>query len=75
MSPQTVFFKDFLKTFFWYKFRPRAHSALDAPQLPKTFSRKNGKTSISSGAQKIELHNSTFFGIKVKNMKNKNNYY
>ena len=49
------------KTLFGYKFRPRSHSALDGPQLPKTSPRKNGKTSIFSGAQKIELHNSTFF--------------
>ena len=47
------------------KQEPRSHSALDAPQLPQTSSRKNGKTSIFSGAQKIELHNSTFFGIYI----------
>ena len=41
--------------YFRYEFRPRSRPALKMAQLPKTSSRKNGKTSIFSGAQKIEL--------------------
>ena len=37
---------------------------MDGPQLPQTSPRKNENTSISSGAKKIELLNSTFFGIR-----------
>ena len=43
------------KTFFWFDFCPRFSSALDRNQLPETSPRKNDKTSISSGVQKIEL--------------------
>ena len=43
----------------------RFHSARDGPQLSQTFAGKNGKTSIFSGAKKIELHNSTFFGTTI----------
>ena len=31
---------------------------------PQRFARKNGKTSMSSGAKKIESHNLTFFGTR-----------
>ena len=41
--------------YFGYKFWPRPHSAPDSAQLPDSFRRKNGKTSVSRAAKKIEL--------------------
>ena len=41
--------------YFGFKFRPRPQAAPEAPQLPQTSAKKNGKPSISRIAQKIEL--------------------
>ena len=55
------------ETFFGYKFCLRYHSAwmgLNFPKRPQASPRKNGKTSISSGAKKIGLGYSKFFGMR-----------
>ena len=43
----------------------KARAALDAPQLPQTSSRKNGKPSIFQMAQKIDLMIRLFFGMLI----------
>ena len=48
--------------YFEYKFRPRPQAGPEAPQLPQTSPRKNGKPSISRMAQKIELVIRLFLG-------------
>ena len=51
------------------KFHPRSHSAPDGAQLSQTFSRKNGKTSIFSGAQKSNYIIRLFSGLNSQHDK------